>query len=243
MSELFDRESNWWNLPLIQEIFSAEEAGLICSMAVCPCREDDGMIWQCTRNGEYSVRSAYHLAKEKYEVDKGSCSNRDRTKQLWRAIWNIDAPRAVKVFLRKTCSEILPTRDKLFNKSNTPDPLCPIYNLEVETTGHILWSCPSARDVWTECSRKIQKSSSIEMDFMSIMENMLAKSAAEELQLAVIVARQIWLQRNSMAFEGKFTSPQAILRTAKDQLDAHLSAVRRSCKRRDVPRRPTAVPW
>jgi hypothetical protein len=45
------------------------------------------------------VRSAYHFAKDHFEVDKGSCSNRDRLKGMWRFIWSIRVPNAVKDFL------------------------------------------------------------------------------------------------------------------------------------------------
>jgi hypothetical protein len=74
VSEIMDRDSNWWNMPLIHEVFSAEEAGLICGVAVSPRSGEDRLIWNYTKNGDFTVRSAYHLAKDKFEVDKGSCS-------------------------------------------------------------------------------------------------------------------------------------------------------------------------
>jgi hypothetical protein len=89
------------------------------------------------------------------------------------------------------CSDILPTKDKLFKKHITLDPLGPICYLEVESIGHTLWSYPSAQDVWAECSTKIQKSLSVATNFMSIMDRMLERCLVEEVQLAVLVARQI----------------------------------------------------
>lgn len=68
VNELLDKETNWWNTTLVHEVFSAEEAGLICSMAVCPCRGEDRLVWASNKNGEYTVRSAYHIAKERFEV-------------------------------------------------------------------------------------------------------------------------------------------------------------------------------
>jgi hypothetical protein len=85
--ELLNTGTNWWNMPLIHDIFIAEEAELICGMAVSPRIGEDRLIWKCTKNGEFSVRSAYHLAKEKFEVDLGSCYNKDSNRMLWRAIW------------------------------------------------------------------------------------------------------------------------------------------------------------
>jgi hypothetical protein len=148
VSELLDRNTNWWNYSLVHEVFSVEEAELICSIPVCPSGGEDRLIWQHNKTGEYTVRSGYHFAKGKFEADMGSCSNSEKIRLLWKAIWGIDAPRAAKTFVWKACSKILPTKEKLFRKKVTQDPLCPICCLEVETIMHALWECPSAKDVW-----------------------------------------------------------------------------------------------
>jgi hypothetical protein len=44
VSELLNRDTNWWDTTLIHEIFSAEEAGLICGLAVSPRSRGDRMI-------------------------------------------------------------------------------------------------------------------------------------------------------------------------------------------------------
>jgi hypothetical protein len=142
--ELLNTNTNWWNTSLISDIFMAEEAELICGMAVSPRTGEDRLVWRCTKNGEFTVRSAYHLAKDKFEVDKGSCSNRDSNRLLWKAIWQIEVPRATKIFIWKVCSGILPTKEKLHKRKITSDLLCPICNLVIENTVHALWSCPFA---------------------------------------------------------------------------------------------------
>ncbi|XP_059442059.1 uncharacterized protein LOC132174415 [Corylus avellana] len=213
VSELLDKETNWWNTTLVHEVFSAEETGLISNMA------------------------------ERFEVDKGSCSNRDSNKGLWKAIWNNGVPRPVKTFLWKACNNIFPTKENLFKKHVTLDPPCPICSLEGETVGHILWSCPSAHDVWNECTTRINKSTSDYIDFISIMEKMMKRTSEEEMKLVAIAARQIWHRRNSMVFEGKFTSPTTILRISKDQLETHLMAEKQERDRRSTPRRPEAKCW
>jgi hypothetical protein len=80
--ELLDTYTNWWNMPLIHEIFSIEEADLIGKLAVSPRAGMDRLVWSCTKNGEFTVRSAYHLAKDKFKVDRGSYSNRDNNRTL-----------------------------------------------------------------------------------------------------------------------------------------------------------------
>jgi hypothetical protein len=63
------------------------------------------------------------------------------------------------------------------------------------------------------------------------------------MKLVAIVARQIWHRRNSMVFEGKFTSPHTILRSSKEQMEAHSMAEKQERDRRPTPRRGEAQRW
>jgi ribonuclease HI len=71
--------------------------------------------------------------------------------------------------------------------------------------------------VWAECPIRIQKSHSIATNFMSVMGSLIDKCSDEEVELAVLVARQIWHRRNNMVFGGKFTGPKILVKTASDQ--------------------------
>jgi hypothetical protein len=99
----------------------------------------------------------------------------------------------------------------MFKKHITNDPLCPVCNLEVETTEHIIYLCPSASDVWSEMPGRINKTVSANVDFMGLMETLMERVSEEELSLVATVARLIWLRRNSLMYEGMFSSPCTIL--------------------------------
>jgi hypothetical protein len=55
VSELLNKDTTWWNLSLIHEIFSTKEAGLICGMAMSPRSGEDQLIWHYNKNGEFTV--------------------------------------------------------------------------------------------------------------------------------------------------------------------------------------------
>jgi hypothetical protein len=112
--------------------------------------------------------------------------------------------RVVQHFLWKACNNILPTKENLYKRRIIEDSLCPICNNAIETVGHILWSCESSKDVWAECGRSLQKCSSDEEGFPEIIQKWASKLSEDEMQLAVGVARQIWLRRNSVVFGGDF---------------------------------------
>jgi hypothetical protein len=73
VSSLIDEETCWWNFQLVQDNFSREVADFICNIPVFPQRQQDKLIWAGTKNGVFSVRSAYHLALDRKERNRGSC--------------------------------------------------------------------------------------------------------------------------------------------------------------------------
>jgi hypothetical protein len=94
----------------------------------------------------------------------------------------------------------------------------------VETIGHVVWSCSLARDVWLECTKKLQKSTSDEDAFINIFERLLECLNDVEIELIACVARQLWLRRNKLIFEESFSQPKVLIQQAKDQLEASVSA-------------------
>ena len=168
MSALIDDTTHWWNYELIREIFPEDEAKRIYSMAISPLGKTDQLVWASTKKGLFTVRSAYHLAKEFAVADKGECSNARSKERMWQVIWQSKCPRVIQLFLWKACNNILPTKENLFKRAVTQDDKCPICILELETIGHSLWSCPTAKDVWMMCPPRIQKSPSDEVDFSTI---------------------------------------------------------------------------
>jgi hypothetical protein len=71
-------------------------------------------------------------------------------------------------------------------------------------------------DIWSECCKSIQKCPSNEESFHRIFENLAAKLTEEDLQLAAMVARQIWLRRNTVVFGGELISSSTVIRQATD---------------------------
>jgi hypothetical protein len=147
VSEIIDEDTRWWKTQLLETLFSDEEVQLILSLPVSSTNREDVCIWRGTKNGNFSVRSAYYL---QVELDNRGLADSSSSKDyylVWRKIWGLEIPKVEKNLWR-ACHEILPTRKNLKRRNITEDPLCPISGLEEETALHILWECPSARDAW-----------------------------------------------------------------------------------------------
>jgi hypothetical protein len=243
VSELLDTDTNWWKTDLIFSIFGVDEAEAICSMPVCPRTTKDKLVWVGTKHGDYTVRSAYHMGKENGLKDEGSCSTVHQIAGIWKGVWRINCARVVKMFLWQACNNILPTKELLFKRHISEDPLCPICGLGTETIVHILWSCPSARDVWMECDKRLHKCTSDEMDFIYVLEKLMDRLDGDQMMLVVTVARQIWFRRNSIVFGGEMVDPGQVVRRAKDQVEAWCSATQRPVISSEVSALPVAITW
>ena len=64
VAELIDEEKGTWKTNLVSNVFFPHEADLICDIALCANMPEDKQVWALTKNGLFSVRSAYKLAME-----------------------------------------------------------------------------------------------------------------------------------------------------------------------------------
>jgi hypothetical protein len=221
--ELINREVNCWNKPLLDEIFLPNEVLAILSIPLSSTNQGDRLIWRGTANGLFSVRSAYHLAKERVEQNQPESSDRGALGRSWRTPWRLRVPNAEKNFMWRACHEILPTKYNLFKQKIVSDPLCPICGLENETSLHILWECSSARDVWSSCGKTLQTSTWAGPTFSHIVKEIFA-CEEEVIKQFVALVRKIWTRRNSAIFEGKFAHPDVLVHQAKESVTDYESA-------------------
>lgn len=117
VKELIDEDTRWWNVPLIMEIFSAEEAEKICSMPINPTGMVDKLIWSGTLNENFSVKSTYHLEKNMHLQELGECSRAFKFSKFWTELWALHVPGVVKAFSRRltiTCYQ--PKKTSFFKK-------------------------------------------------------------------------------------------------------------------------------
>jgi len=218
VSEIIDQNSRWWNIPLIEQIFPAETAEKICSLAISPGTVQDRLIWAYTANGIFTVRSAYHLELDRKARYQGGSSLGPHQSPMWKIIWKLRVPRVTHLFLWRACNNILPTKENLHRRKIVTDPLCPICGREVESAAHSLWNCDAARAVWSEASRAIQKCAINDSDFFRIFCELYERLEIEDLELAAMIAQRLWHRRNQWVFENKFMPPKCLLDGAEDSM-------------------------
>jgi hypothetical protein len=136
------------------------------------------------------------------------------SENIWRSIWNLKVPNAVKMFMWKVCHNILPTKVNLARRGVNCNSMCPICKREEETIVHMLWSCPAARDVWGCGPIKVQKSGITGDDFFEVFRLMVEQYDNDKLDLIAVIARKIWFRRNVVIHRGLFSHPLQVMRGA-----------------------------
>jgi hypothetical protein len=219
VADIIDLDSNWWNVPLIEQIFSPETVERICSIPISPRSQEDKLIWARTKTGVFSVRSAYHLEMERRTREMGSVSSRSDPNPYWRRLWKLRVPRYIILFLWRASNDILPTKHNLFRRKVVADPLCPMCACVSETSAHVLWECDAARAIWSLCGGPIQKSSLMVDNFFGIFCYLCNRLEDSDLELFAMLAHKIWIRRNRLVFDGVVLPPNCLLKGAIEDLE------------------------
>lgn len=61
VEELINADTMAWNLNLVKEVLSKEEANIIGQIPRSHSNRLDQLVRRCTTNGIFTVQSAYHL--------------------------------------------------------------------------------------------------------------------------------------------------------------------------------------
>jgi hypothetical protein len=98
VNALIDGDTHWWNLPLLDNLFTREEAQLILTLPVSMTSQEDTCIWRGTNNGSFSVRSAYYIQREIERRGLAEPSSTGERSKVWQKIWNLKIPNVEKTF-------------------------------------------------------------------------------------------------------------------------------------------------
>jgi hypothetical protein len=190
---------------VLENMFCKEEVQIIRSLPISVSNREDRSIWRGTKNGIFSVRSAYYLQQEIDGQGEASSSSQAGFSEVWSSIWKLKIPNVEKNFLWRACNEISLTRSNLFKRKIVEDPLCPICGREPETTLHTLWLCSSAMDAWCGSSRRLQKKvfhGFWIFFFCQLVADIFAHSDQEEIKLFRGISQRLWLRQNGVVHWG-----------------------------------------
>ena len=203
---------------MIRTAFLPSEANAI--LKIPHSLPNDKLIWMGNNWGEFTVKSAYHIAhylveaKEEVESSKG-----DPFKPLWKNLWRLKLPTKVKIFAWRACVNGLPPMEKVCTRGISTSNECPICGKELETTHHALLHCEFANLVWNCWSDLPQMIQRNKWTFHDSAMYILAHKPSHDLELFLTVAWAIWVNRNKVTHEDKCSSPSKVWQMAKNSIE------------------------
>ncbi|XP_026422282.1 uncharacterized protein LOC113318323 [Papaver somniferum] len=218
VQELLTQDGKQWNVTIVQQLFETDTAHLILNTRI-PIVAEGKLVWNLTRNGNFTLKSAY---KKLHEISLGDTEvsvNIQNTEILWKELWDIKIWPRVQHFWWKCLANILPTNERLSISCRYISKTFPLFNQHDEGVMHVLFTCPFSRAVWMIIPGGSSVLTWVLTDTNSIFESWMQSaqqdsSQSKWLHLAMIVAWTIWNERCEVRFQHKQANPQTTARRA-----------------------------
>lgn len=203
VADLKDPNGNW-NYSLLNQLFIGETIHKIVAMHWIDNRRNDDLIWLPTRNGCFTVKSAYSLLTHPSTLGPPSSSIQNK---LWRSKLH----GRLKFLLWKILVGTLPTRSRLVQRLVADTTICPFCSLFEEHVLQLFFFCSFAKALWFFLPWSIKwdswTSSFSVLDFFNAILDperllpMLSQDSDSFLLSVALLFEKIWLCRNDLVFQ------------------------------------------
>lgn len=209
VEDLILPETGEWNRDLIQSILPFEEERILRlkpSMRGAP----DSLRWLGSKNGEYSVKTGYHVAMA--ELTEEILAEEATPEFDWRkTVWNLKLAPKVKMFTWKCLKGIIPVGERLLVRHINVDPRCKRCGSS-ESINHLLFHCSFARDVWNLSplagSFDVSGLTDLRADWSAMHAlNCLPPTGITNTPLVPWILWSLWKSRNKLVFENFAGNP------------------------------------
>ena len=133
VGDLIHHQSMQWNRPLIQATFMQATENDILHIQLSNTQVQDKLYQKENRAQQFTVKTAYQVALQLHYEAGVEHSMVKEEKRFWSRIWKLNVPPKVRNFVRRECTDILPTHANLYHRKVPLDPLCSIYGQTDET--------------------------------------------------------------------------------------------------------------
>ncbi|KAL5789913.1 hypothetical protein ACOSQ2_004801 [Xanthoceras sorbifolium] len=143
---LISPSSHSWDLAKLDQVFVAADRDSILEIPLSLGDCADSLIWHFDKSGEYSVKSGYRVAAQDKLSLSGSSSSPDS--KWWLALWNLNIPPKIKIFIWRVCHNAIPSLCNLCSRKIVVDPCCSRCGDAPESSAHAHFWCSSVRPIW-----------------------------------------------------------------------------------------------
>lgn len=169
-----------------------------------PLFDADGKwTWTCTKDGNFTVRSAYGMLMQE-ALSGRATSSAGHEGSDWGVVWNASVPPKVKHFAWRAIHGGLAVREQLGVHGMEVDQRCAMCGEHDETVMHILGSCEEVKKVWHFSPLRLDVSMTDTVTFREWCVSLRSRyKKMEWWSIFWSLSWGLWLRRNGWVFEGK----------------------------------------
>ncbi|XP_028115033.1 uncharacterized protein LOC114312942 [Camellia sinensis] len=128
-------------------------------------------------------------------------SNRgEATRRFWKGVWHLKIPNKIKGFAWKACLNIIPTRDRLWQRRVPIELGCDYCDEAVETLMHCVKECDVAQQVWAASPLPFVTDIGVGYDFYHWVVEVAKQVDEAGLGLFFALCWGLWFARNQAIF-------------------------------------------
>jgi hypothetical protein len=194
-----------WEVDTVRAFFHTEIAETILNVPISKHGGEDFVSWMHDKHGQYTVRSAYNLARtasffsDTGAAGRGSCSDRDTETKLWKTVWAIQAPNKMKVVLWSVIHDCLPTCHQLVHRHIPADDRCRFYG-QLERVEHLFILCPFTRAIWEVIKEqfRLRLCRKNLVNIKQWMSEFLKRESETSATVLAVTCWHVWEARNEL---------------------------------------------
>ena len=215
METLIDGELMCWKNTELERLFMPKDVEAIKQVPLSRRRPSDLLNWTGTKNGIFTIKSAYNLLRmQQSQLTATGSSSSPHGTQLWNGIWATHVQPKIKLFVWWACKNILPTQTNLFDKRVISTFSYKWCDEEAETTDHVLWRCEFAQRVWQQSLISFPPGYATHMTFLDLISCSLKDLLSPSIEILFTTTWEIWNARNALLSEEIVTTVTDICQKA-----------------------------
>lgn len=213
VKDLIDWDRLSWRRLLLEVLFPPDIVPNILAIHVSQVKRGDELLWEHTKNGQYSVKSGYFSA---YANSFGPLTVSGGF-GCWKQLRGLNLPPKYALFLWKMVHRILPVKMVLFRRNLVEDVWCPICKEENESLEHLFFQCDETRRFWRASRLGFDFSVGSPMSVGDWLSKWWADTPDKDAIFeSIFIMWGIWCRRNQFVFSNVQDTIEVAVRSTYD---------------------------
>ncbi|KAK6116069.1 hypothetical protein DH2020_008338 [Rehmannia glutinosa] len=231
VADLINWETRSWNFTLLHELFNTEDIKVIKTIPIRHLVCQDRMVRHYTKNGSYTVKSGYQIAKAIADMEEGVPSTSGNPNKIWNWLWHLRVPPKVQTFVWRCIHGALPTFSNLMRKRTNLEPGCRRCGTTIETPEHALRDCQWASFLWAASPLRIVPDENLKRGTIADWINSIMDTKDQDLHdMFVMILWIAWHARNKFVYQNHQIDHKTCLDIAMHRLSEFHSTVKDGAK-------------